>query len=461
MLRLCLATVLIFASPVQTSADGLPKRADQLLAELAPANSPGATALIARNGQILWIGASGKSDLEAGTPLRADDVFRYGSIAKQFTAALILKLVADKSIRLEDTLGELLPTRTPTSWHGVTVRQLLNHTSGIPSNTDQPSLRNPANLSRRWSTQELIDLTRDVSLNFVPGTDYRYNNTGYTLLAAIIEEKTGNSWHEALRDRITGPLGLSSIRCGCEPGGVTVKSYSGGGRPSIAFDMSIPSAAGALVGNVRDLARWAEALHSGKVLPPALYKEMITPSRLADGRTVPYGLGLMLGDLSGEPWIGHGGSIPGFLTDSAYLPKRRLFAAMLTNSDTNKPAAEPGTRRFLALAAGLPLRKFTKGTYMAGLASAHLGDYRNVRGRLRLEEREGNLHLRFLPGSFSRQAFATDQPNTFFFGPDSLDWFRLTRDGNGKPLIELFVNGAETPLNTTWAGSQENGVPSR
>ena len=176
----------------------------------------------------------------------------------------------------------------------------------------------------------------------------------------------------ALEERITRPLGLTSIRDGVagEAASSTMaKGYTGeataAARPSQYIHMSAPGAAGSLIGTVGDLAKWAQALHHGKVVDAAHYKLMITPTMLPDGSTRPYGFGLGLDPLRGHPAIGHNGGIFGFNTDSIYIPEADLFIAVFLNSDAPQTgtgmvmrriaAAAVGTVACLALAGTLPV----------------------------------------------------------------------------------------------------------
>ena len=259
----------VLLASVASAASAVPvdfnSRAAAILRQDVPADGPGVSAVISENGRIVWSGAAGRANLATKAPLTPTGVFRYASITKQFTAALVLKLVDEGRLSLNDDLGKLLPAQTPAAWHRVTVRQLLNHTSGIPSYTAKPGFMAEATTSRPITTQQLIDSTRDMPMDFAPGTAFRYNNSGYVILSALVEKVTGKPWYIALREKVTGPLGLRSIRCGCEPGPAEVAGYTQSGNPSQKIDMSFPSGAGALVGNVGDLARWATALHGGKV----------------------------------------------------------------------------------------------------------------------------------------------------------------------------------------------------
>jgi CubicO group peptidase (beta-lactamase class C family) len=162
--------VAIFLSTLALPAVAVPadfdRQAAAILRQDVVADGPGVSAVVSENGRVVWSSASGRGDLSTATPLTPDSLFRYASISKQFTAALVLKLVDEGRLSLDDDLGKLLPTETPPAWHKVTVRQLLNHTSGIPSYTGKPGFMSEAQTSKPATTQQLIDITRADPLDF-------------------------------------------------------------------------------------------------------------------------------------------------------------------------------------------------------------------------------------------------------------------------------------------------------
>ncbi|HEY0011373.1 MAG TPA: serine hydrolase domain-containing protein, partial [Allosphingosinicella sp.] len=277
-------------------------RAEAIVASSFPADGPGGAVVVTRGGQTIYTAGRGLADVETRRPITPDTVFRLGSITKQFTAAVVLQLVAEGRISLEDPLSRFFPDY-PQPGASATVRQLLNHMSGIQSYTSIPGwMGDDANTSRAYTTAEAIAVFRDRPSPTPPGQAWQYNNSGYTLLGGIIEQVTGRPWHQAVADRIAGPLRLPTIGYGVDresrpdmARGYTV--VDGAVRPARILHMSVPHGAGALVGTVDDLARWAQALHHGRVVSPAMYTAMTTPAPLPEGRTHPYGFGLGMGEL--------------------------------------------------------------------------------------------------------------------------------------------------------------------
>lgn len=451
-MRMILTTVAVLgvAANAVAAPAGFNKRADAVLSAAVPANGPGISAVATENGRIIWRGAAGRGDVAKAVPLGTDGLFRYASITKQFTAALTLKLVDDGRLSLDDNLGKLLPAETPAAWHKVTLRQLLNHTSGIPSYTDQPGFMTESNTAKPYTTQALIDLTRDRPMDFEPGSKWAYNNTGYVLLSAIVEKLTGKPWYVAMRERITVPLGLASIRCGCEPGPATVTGHTQKDAVAQRIDMTVPSGAGALVGNASDLAKWAAALHGGKVLKPATYQAMITPANLPADSPLRYGFGLAVGEVRGLSTIEHSGGIFGFGTESIYVPSRKLFVAALGNSDSDAVNANATARRLVAEAAGVAFPVLNPQKADLAALEPFFGVYKDKAGERRFFTREGKLFTQRGSGT-AFEVFAAGG-DRYFYGNRSLSYFELKPGQDGKGAMHFHANGALQPEIATWTG---------
>ena len=422
-------------------------RADAILAAAYPADGPGAAAIVTRGGRVVYAGGRGLADVEGQRPITADTVFRLGSITKQFTAAVILQLVAEGRISLDDPLTRFLPDY-PQPGGAATIRQLLNHTSGIQSYTGIPGWMAGDNPARAHTTAEMVGIFRDLPAPSRPGEAWAYNNSGYVLLGAVIEAVTGRPWHQAVDERIARPLGLSTIRYGVdgESAPAMARGYTAsenGQAPARPIHMSVPHAAGALVGTVGDLARWAQALHGGRVVSRALYREMTSPTRLRGGGTQPYGFGLGFTDIRGHATIGHGGGIFGFNTDSAYIPSADLFVAVFANSDD--PAAPPGAvaRRLAALALGNPYPEFVAAAADVAALGPSFGVYRIGEEGLnrRFFARDGKLYTQ-RDGNSEREVFATAD-GRFFYGPNDFTWFHIVRQADGGHVMEMHQQGED------------------
>lgn len=296
----------------------------------------GVSVAVVKKGQPIVMKGYGFADIENDIPASAETVYRIGSLTKQFTSAAIMRLIEQGKVSLDDTLQKFLPD-FPTQGNRVTVRQLLNHTSGIRSYTS---------LGEKWQRVIRIDLVPDsvVALfanepfDFKPGEAYRYNNSGYFLLGVIIEKVSGKSYGQYLQDEFFTPLGLkSTVYCDQAP---IIKHRAQGyaTRPEGGFinaeplSMTQPYAAGSLCSTVTDLVAWTEALSSGKVVSPASYKLMTTPDTLNNGRRITYGFGLGTGALRGHSQISHNGGINGFVSELHNYYADSVITVVLTNT---------------------------------------------------------------------------------------------------------------------------------
>jgi len=319
----------------------------------APAVSIG----VFRGGDTLALGGWGKADIENDVAATPRSVYRIGSITKQFTSAAVMKLVEGGTVKLDDSIGTYLPA-LPAAWRGVTVKELLNHTSGIPSYTDVGP-----RWQRRWGEEmtpdTLVALTANDPMWFKAGSSWRYDNSGYVVLGMLIEKVVGHPWAQEINERFAKPLGLPDTR-NCPTGDIIMRRASGY-EPgpngtftnSVYLAMSQPYAAGAMCSTVVDLGRWNRALATGKVVSPESYKLMTTPTGAAT--TAKYGFGLGRDTMATHTVISHGGGIPGFITANAYFPDEDISITVLTNSGAAR------SDRLLAQVAratfGVPLKR--------------------------------------------------------------------------------------------------------
>lgn len=344
------ATMVQPASAVEVGA-----YARQLLADNAAADGPGIAILVARGDQVLFRGARGLADVELGVPLAPDQVFRIGSVTKQFAAAGVLKLVEAGKVGLDDPLSKYV--KDYPNGGAISVRQLLNHTSGVKSYTGIDGYMTES-IKRDLSTQALIDVFKDLPVDFAPGQGYAYNNSGYVLVGAVIEAASGKPWHAYLDEALFKPLGLTQTRYGDVH--ALIPGYVNGYTridervaPMGHLDMSQPHAAGALVSTLDDLLRWNLALHHGKVLQPANYRAMTSPQGKA--AQSDYGFGISRITVRGRTGYAHGGGIFGFASYLLYLPESKTTVAVLTNTDTglpDRPGLDKLSRTLAAVAVG-------------------------------------------------------------------------------------------------------------
>ena len=296
---------------------------------------PGASVLVLRDGEAVVRAGYGLSDLEAHTPATATTNYRLASVTKQFTAASILLLSEGGRLKLEDRVRKWLPS-LPKSAEPITIRHLLTHTSGLIDYEDvipetfKPQLHD-ADVLRLLESQDRT--------YFRPGSDYRYSNSGYALLALIVERASGRTFATFLRERIFQPLGMSNT-VAYEDGISTVSTRAFGyteeqGRWN-RTDQSQTSAVlgdGGIYSSIDDLAKWDAALYDGRLLRPSSLQAAFTPATRTDDAEVDYGFGWRI---TGET-LWHSGETVGFRNVIVRYPQRHLTVVVLTNRNEPEP----------------------------------------------------------------------------------------------------------------------------
>jgi CubicO group peptidase (beta-lactamase class C family) len=333
---------------------------------------PGVSATVVFPDGTSWTGVSGLAVVGSRTAVVADTAFAFASVSKTFTSALILQLVGEGRFRLTDPAAGLLPPLRLAIDHRITVGMLLNHTSGLADFFLSPKI-DTALQARRSATW-----TTDQTLRYVgkrlspPGVAWHYSNTNYLLLGLIAERVTGQSLAVAIRNRLLEPAGLAAtwtqagepalaeLAHGYRLPGtkLTVKPIDLDDRSGIAPFRSVVTAAagaGAMAGTSGDLARWARALYTGRILGPAgtatLLGGFTKTTNYLPG--VAYGYGVQAISIDGRPSLGHSGRLLGFRSAVRHFPLDGLTIAVLTNQSRADPgvilrellrAAQPGPR---------------------------------------------------------------------------------------------------------------------
>lgn len=299
-------------------------------------NVAGVSVAVVQGGDTLLLRGYGMADLEweVPTPLDASASYEIGSVTKQFTAAAILRLAEEGQVDLDADVRDYLP-EFDSQGHAVSVRRLLDHTSGIKGYTEMPVFGELA--LKKLSRDTLVSLVEAEPFEFEPGTALIYNNSAYFFLGLIIEEVTGKAYEEFITEEFFEPLGMEgSYYCSetairpnrahgydLNPQGLIRKRF---------LDHTWPYAAGSLCSTAGDLIRWNEALHRGGLLGQDSYESMITPVPLNDGTPVRYAMGLGVVGEGRHRVIAHGGGINGFLSDGRFYPEEDLTVVVLQNS---------------------------------------------------------------------------------------------------------------------------------
>ena len=293
----------------------------------------GASVIVFRKGQKLLDKSWGYASMELSVPMPDDASFKIGSVTKQFTAAAILKLVDEGKLSLEDDFTDYLDFDT--RGRIITINNLLNHTSGIPSYTEIPEFEDLS--IRQYERDTLVRLVEQNDFLFEPGEALIYNNSAYFFLGLIIERISGKSYEEYLNEQFFEPLGmLNSYYCSTSEvisNKVYGYNYSESGlKQKDYIDHTWPYSAGSLCSTAEDLLVWMRALHEGKIFSDHLYQMMITPDQLNNGTEIRYAKGLVNYTNFGNRQIGHGGGISGFLSETRYFPDDDLYIICLVNT---------------------------------------------------------------------------------------------------------------------------------
>jgi D-alanyl-D-alanine carboxypeptidase len=336
--RQLLGLTVLFSTlqPLLTRADVID---DLVQAEIASQKIPGAAVIVVRAGEVVKVGAYGLADKQREIPVTPDTIFRLQSVSKSFAAAGILLLVEEGKVALDDPISRHL-ANTPDSWSKITIRHLLNQTSGLRDFINDPII----NLRKDTDEAQLLASAASRTLKSEPGMVWDYSNTNYLLLGMIITQVTGH-WHgDFLAERIFKPLGMNHTslpREGEAPNSDRARGYTLRDKqvvPSGFLAAAVASnAGGGIQSTVNDLAKWELALSSGKLLKPATLELMWTPAKLTSGATHPYGFGWEIQSLAGRRHISHTGRWTGYSAQVDRFIDDNLTVIILTNLAESSP----------------------------------------------------------------------------------------------------------------------------
>jgi CubicO group peptidase (beta-lactamase class C family) len=336
--RWSFAFVLLCLTGVSAVADGVDDYVQKLMASR---HIPGASVAVIKDGKPVLLKGYGQANVELGVMATENTAYQLASVTKQFTAAAIMMLAEDGKLALDDKLPKFFD-RLPAAWSNVTVRQLLNHTSGIRSYTNLPDF--DKTLRQDFSKEAILKMSADAPVEFAPGEKYNYNNTGYYLLGMIIEKASGKEYGAFLTERIFQPLGMTATRLN------DLRDVINGRAAGYAWEAgrlrngeyvspTQPFSAGALISTVVDMAKWDAALYTDKLLKRASLEQMWTPEKLNDGKPLAYGYGWGVDIYRTRKRISHGGGINGFSTFIARFVDDKLTVVVLTNSESGDAGA--------------------------------------------------------------------------------------------------------------------------
>ncbi|MYN02937.1 serine hydrolase [Pseudoduganella sp. DS3] len=410
---LAITALILLQAPLAGAETPLEQRIDAALAPLFKPDWPGATVIVTRDGKPLFRKAYGLASLPEKTPMQPEMLLRIGSITKQFTAVAILQLAEQGKLALQDDVRQHLPD-FPDKGQRITIEHLLQHTSGIPNYTELKAMRSLP--KENVALGQVLDMFKDEALEFAPGTQHKYSNSGYFLLGMVIEKLSGKAYHEYLAQNIFEPLGMrDTAHEGNERSARRrINGYRLAGKeivPVAEIDVKIAYAAGALVTTVDDMARWEAAVSGGKLLKPATWRQAFTACRLPQGAPCHYGYGWNIGTLAGHKMIHHGGSIPGFTAQALRLPDDQVFVAVLTNGNGGALNTQVIAYTAAAIAIGQPFPEHRPMALAPEALDAFVGTYVGAGQTRRVVRRAGD--------QLTLQRDGRDAVPIMAFGPDS------------------------------------------
>lgn len=342
-LRLFLILVVLAALPAAIAQQPADESAsvDKLFERWNSEATPGCAVAVARDNRIILSRAYGMADLEFDIPNRPDTIFEAGSVSKQFTAGAIVLLSLQGKLSLTDDVRKYVP-EVPDYGTPITIRHLMTHTSGLRDWGNVASMAGWPRGMRVHTHAHVLDIvSRQSALNFTPGHEYSYSNTGFNLLAIIVDRVSGMSFAEFCKKNIFDPLGMThtqwrdNFRRIVKNRSVAYQAAGSGFEINMPFENIHGN--GGLLTTVGDLLRWTENLETGKLGGPAFLEAMHRQGQLNSGRQITYASGLQIVSLNGVPEISHTGSTAGYRAFLGRYPKQRMAVALLCNIGSVNP----------------------------------------------------------------------------------------------------------------------------
>lgn len=331
-------TIFLIIVHLKLQSQSLEQKIDSLLGTTYNSHEPGAVFLAAKKGTVFYSKALGVSNLELKTPISVNNVFEIGSMTKQFTAVAVLILEEKGKLSVHDELTKYIPSY-PTHGQKITLHHLLTHTSGIKNFTNMKQLNSIA--QKEMTPLELIDFFKNEPMDFNPGEQFRYSNSGYVLLGYVIEKVSGMSYADFIEQYIFKPIKMNASYYANHHTIIPNRAY--GYLKNNTFinkkyiSYSIPYASGSLMSTVNDLFAWQLAIKNNLLISKKSTQKVFTNYTLNNGDFINYGYGWHVKTDNQHLVYEHGGSIFGFKSMGVYLPELDIYVVGLTNCSCNSP----------------------------------------------------------------------------------------------------------------------------
>jgi CubicO group peptidase (beta-lactamase class C family) len=456
-LRLCILAAIFIVRPTDGQSEELTDRVDKLFARWDTKSTPGCALGVVRDGKLVYEKGYGMAVLEHGVCIGSDTIFHIASTSKQFTAIALLLLEQDGKLSLDDDVRKHLP-EVPDFGKTITLRHLLHHTSGL---RDQWELLKLAG----WRSDDVITdddiyglVCRQKQLNFDPGSEHLYCNTGYTLAARVVERVSGHPFREFTKQHIFEPLGMKRTEFPADHQSVIpgrAQSYRQRLEGQYIHEVLSYSTVGAtcLLTTVADLAEWDNNFYEPRVGDAKLIARMQEVGKLNNGEALNYALGLVSGEYRGLRFVEHGGSDAGFRCTLLRFPEKRLSVILLANAGDCQPTvlarrvADIYLEGELKPASASPaFEKLPEAAVDSKLLAAYVGDYRVLPGVIVTVTREEDRLIGQATGSPKRTLIATSDREFYIAAED----IRITFD---KP-----VQGKCPKILVDYAGNNFTGL---
>ena len=434
---LLLAGVAAACSQPASEADA---RVDEIFAQWDSSESPGCALSVALAGDMALSRAWGMADLEHDIPNTPSTIFEGGSLAKQFTSAAVVLLALDGKLSLDDDVRTYVP-EVRDYGSPVTLRRLMTHTSGMRDWGAVASLSGWGRGERSHRHAHVLDIvSRQSALNFEPGHEYSYSNTGYNLMAVVVDRVSGMPFAQFSRERIFEPLGMSDTQWRDDYRRLVPRRSTAYSAAEDGFLINRPieyvHGNGGILSTVGDLQIWNAALTDGRLGGEEFVRMMHDQAILNDGRTISYAGGLQLRDFAGVPSITHTGSTAGYRGFIGRYPDQQLSIAILCNVGNANPGALGGqvARVFLGDAASPDPEPGDGMSLSAGELEAKAGLYREVDtgDPLRITLEDGALRV-------GNQPLVAHSASEFQVGASERRLVFAAAAGGGRPAIDEYT----------------------
>jgi len=339
-----LTIVTIVSSCVTSDDNGRASQVDDIFEQWSTSTSPGCAVGVMEAGQTILKKAYGMADLQHGIRNSTETIFENGSVSKQFTSAAIILLALEEKLTLEDDVRKYIP-EVPDYGSKITLRHLMTHTSGLRDWGAVASISGWPRHERSHNHDDVLDIvSRQTALNFQPGTEYSYSNTGYNLLAIVVARVSGTSFARFSTRNIFEPLGMANTQWRDDhrrivPGRSTAYRALEDGEFEILQPIEHVHGNGGLLTTVNDLLIWNQALDDGRLGGQAFTEMMHEQGRLTDNSVITYAGGLQVDLFRGVQRVSHTGSTAGYRAFVARYPEHQLSVALLCNTSDANPGS--------------------------------------------------------------------------------------------------------------------------